>query len=98
MDRSVLETTRATQGHSLELAARTVDKLQAYDSSAPTLVEMLGVGPQTGATVSGLTDNDYPSLALLPAALSGVSQIKTLSRVPLPAEILERFGRILFVY
>lgn len=48
-----------------------------------------------GATVSGLSELDYPTVSSL-SSLASVSQLHTLNKVPLPPEIMEHFGRILY--
>ncbi|KAF5299489.1 hypothetical protein FQR65_LT01071 [Abscondita terminalis] len=80
--------------HSLEIAARNFDKALASDSSAPTLLDIMNVNPQSGPTSSGTIDNDYPNLTRLPPALANLSQLKIFHRIPLPSEILEQFKHI----
>jgi hypothetical protein len=48
------------------------------------------------ATVSGLNDMDYPSVNGLVSGMSNVKHVTTTNRVPLPPEVMEHFGRILF--
>jgi len=46
--------------------------------------------------VSGLNDMDYPSANGLVSGLSNVKHVTTANKVPLPPEVMENFGRILF--
>ncbi|KAF5276078.1 hypothetical protein FQA39_LY00874 [Lamprigera yunnana] len=80
--------------HSLEFAARNVDKSLNSDSCAPSLLEIMNIVPQGIPTSSGTTDNDYPNLTRLPPTLANVPQLKISRRVPLPAEILEQFSHV----
>jgi hypothetical protein len=50
------------------------------------------------ATVSGLNDMDYPSANGLVSGLSNVKHVTTTNKVPLPPEVMEHFGRILFLH
>lgn len=81
----------------MEIAARNVDKSLTMDCNAPKLTDLMNVNPQTGSTASGLIDHDYPSLNGLPVALSNMPQIKCISSVALPPEIVDHFSRILFL-
>lgn len=47
-------------------------------------------------TCSGLNDVHYPSLEHLAGPNTTVKQITTVNKVPLPPEVMEHFGRILF--
>ncbi|KAL7641759.1 UNVERIFIED_CONTAM: hypothetical protein RMT77_007633 [Armadillidium vulgare] len=71
----------------LENAGRLVDKHLNYDSCFPSLLDMMKLPPQGGASVSGLSENDYPS--------GGDSRLlrhlHTLRKVPLPADLLHHF-------
>ncbi|KAK9883024.1 hypothetical protein WA026_001236 [Henosepilachna vigintioctopunctata] len=78
----------------MELAGRTVDKFLLKDNSAPTLVNLMGITPQTGPTASGFNDHDYPILSNMPLSLNNMTQIKTMKQVPLPPEIMEHFGHV----
>ncbi|KAK4882783.1 hypothetical protein RN001_006102 [Aquatica leii] len=80
--------------HSVEIAARNFDKALASDSSAPTLLDIMNISPESGPTSSGAVDNDYPNLMRLPPALAKISQLKASNKIPLPAEILEQFKHI----
>lgn len=48
-----------------------------------------------GPTVSGLDDNDYPSLHGMSMCFSNINQMKLHSKISLPSEIMEHFHRIL---
>ena len=46
-------------------------------------------------SASGLLDFDYPSLADPNIGLGSVKELSDVRKVPLPAELVEQFGRIL---
>jgi nuclear pore complex protein Nup155 len=46
--------------------------------------------------VSGLNDMDYPSVNGLVSGMSNVKHVITTNKVPLPPEVMEHYGRILF--
>lgn len=52
--------------------------------------------PIGGPTVSGLDDHDYPNLNIASMTLTNINQMKIHSKIPLPSEVMEHFGRILF--
>ena len=52
--------------------------------------------PTVQPTVSGLLDFDYPSLADPKIGLGSVRELGDIRKVPLPVELVEQFGRILF--
>lgn len=80
----------------MEIAARNVDRSLSMDCSAPKLVDLMNINAQTGSTASGLVDQDYPSLSGFPGTLNSLAQVKNINSVPLPAEIVDHFSRILF--
>lgn len=45
------------------------------------------------ATASGLNDYDYQNLASLSMGMKNLNQIATVSKVPIPNEIMEHFKR-----
>lgn len=94
---AVQQTTASSRNplQSMELAARQVERSLTADSSAPTLLEQLNVTVQTGPSASGLADADYARTVGL--SLGNVTQVRMHSKVPLPPEIKEHFGRILWV-
>lgn len=51
-----------------------------------------------GPTVSGLDDHDYPNLNGASICLTNINQMKIHSKIPLPSEVMEHFGRILSKY
>lgn len=51
-----------------------------------------------GPTVSGLDDHDYPNLNGASMSLTNINQMKIHSKIPLPSEVMEHFGRILPKY
>ncbi|XP_060525435.1 nuclear pore complex protein Nup155 isoform X2 [Cylas formicarius] len=78
----------------MELAARNVDKSLAMDNNAPRLIDFMNVTAQSGSTNSGLTDFDYPTINGLPLALNNMTQIRNVSNVPLPPEIIDHFSHV----
>ena len=46
--------------------------------------------------MSGLHDYDYPSLIDTGIGLDALPEVSNVKRVPLPPELVEQFGRILF--
>lgn len=81
--------------YSSDIVLQQVEKCLVRDNAAPTLAELMGVNPQSGPTASGLTDHDYPAINTPGLSGHNLTQIKTLSKVPLPPEIMEHFTRIL---
>ncbi|ROT74389.1 nuclear pore complex protein Nup155 isoform X1 [Penaeus vannamei] len=71
----------------LEIAGRLVDKHLNYDSSFPSLLDMLRVSPQGSATVSGLSESDYPNSGD-PRSIRHLSFTR---KVPLPSELMHHF-------
>ncbi|GJQ73093.1 Nup154 [Trypoxylus dichotomus] len=88
-----LDLTRNTT-YSSDLVSQQIEKCLARDNAAPTLVELMNISPQNVATASGLTDHDYPALSTPGLNAQNLTQIKTLSKVPLPPEIMEHFGHM----
>ena len=50
-----------------------------------------------GISFSGVNDYDYPFLSSPSVGLAGMELVSLLKRVPLPAELVEQFDRILVV-
>ncbi|XP_066949536.1 nuclear pore complex protein Nup155 isoform X2 [Macrobrachium rosenbergii] len=71
----------------LEVAGRMVDKHLNYDSSFPSLLDMLRVTPQNFPTVSGLSETDYPSSGDVRTS----RHLHTTRKVPLPSELMHHF-------
>lgn len=71
----------------VEAAGRLVDKNLNYDSSFPSLLDMLRVNPQGGASVSGLSETDYPN--------SGDTRtphhLHSVRKEPLPSDLMHHF-------
>ena len=72
----------------LELSARQLDRMMSLDAGTASLSERLGVGG-----VSGLTDKDYPAMGQGPDSKALKLGVKV-TRVPLPAELVEHFGHM----
>lgn len=45
------------------------------------------------ATASGLNDFDYQNLTTLSMGLKNLNQIETVSKIPIPPEVMEHFNR-----
>ncbi|XP_012285460.1 nuclear pore complex protein Nup155 [Orussus abietinus] len=80
--------------YALELAGKMVDKHIAADNNFPSFINLMRYHAQSGPTVSGLDDHDYPSLPGPPLSLTGMNQVKMHSKVPLPSEVMEHFGHM----
>ncbi|KAG1694110.1 Nuclear pore complex protein Nup155 [Nymphon striatum] len=78
--------TIAYQQDDIESASKLVDFFIQTDNSFPKLSDQLRVNEQSPCSVSGLSDSDYPSYGL-----SALPQISTLTKVPLPNELVEQF-------
>nr|XP_023029758.1 nuclear pore complex protein Nup155 [Leptinotarsa decemlineata] len=78
----------------MEHASRNVEKSLQLDCNAPKLVDLMGIGPQTGSTASGLIDHDYPTLSASPLVNNNMTQIKCVNSVPLPSEIVDHFTHV----
>lgn len=89
-----MDNSRALNTEVLQLAARHIEKCLIKDNNAPTLLDQLNINPQSGPTASGLSDHDYPALVGLPQSIISRTQMKTLSKVPLPPEIMEHFNHM----
>ncbi|XP_069168199.1 nuclear pore complex protein Nup155 [Procambarus clarkii] len=71
----------------LEVAGRLVDKHLGYDSSFPSLLDRLRISPQGFATVSGLSESDYPNSSDARSS----RHLHTTRKVPLPSELIHHF-------
>lgn len=78
----------------LALAGRIVEKDLMVDSNFPQLVEHLRVTSQGVPEVSGLHDNDYPSLSTVAPGLQSLVQLAEVKTIPLPDELLEQFAHM----
>lgn len=79
----------------LEMAGKMVDKHIVADSNFPSLINLMRYNVQGGPTVSGLDVYDYPNLNGASLSSTNINQMRTHSKVPLPSEVMEHFGRIL---
>lgn len=77
---------------SLEVAGKMIDKHIMADSNFPSLVDLMKYNIKGGPTVSGLDVFDYPNLTSM--SLPNFNQIRTHSKIPLPSEVMEHFGRM----
>ncbi|KAK6639409.1 hypothetical protein RUM43_007682 [Polyplax serrata] len=78
----------------LEQAGRIVEKHMINDSAFPRLAQMMHLSPQCLETCSGLNDYHYPSMEVLAPGVPNVKQVTTVSKVPLPPEVMEHFGHM----
>jgi len=79
----------------LELSARHLDRMMGVDSGAASLAEKLGGGVVGGGGgVSGLQDRDYPAVGGSGPESLALRQGVKVTRVPLPAELVEHFGHM----
>ncbi|XP_014476453.1 PREDICTED: nuclear pore complex protein Nup155 isoform X3 [Dinoponera quadriceps] len=79
---------------SLEMAGKMVDKHILADSNFPSLTNLMRYNVQSGPTVSGLDDHDYPNLNGGSMSLTNINQMKIHSKIPLPSEVMEHFGHM----
>lgn len=54
---------------------------------------MTGISQHRMATASGLNDYDYQNLSKLSLGLKQLNQLETVSKVPIPTEVMEHFKR-----
>uniref|UniRef100_A0A1I8PU24 Uncharacterized protein n=1 Tax=Stomoxys calcitrans TaxID=35570 RepID=A0A1I8PU24_STOCA len=78
----------------LDFAGNMFEKYDSIDLAAPGLLEMTGINQHVMATASGLNDNDYQTLANLSMGHKQLNQLQTISKIPIPPEILEHFKHI----
>ena len=83
------DTTMTSHPEALEMSARHLDKMMSVDHAASSLSERLG-----GGGVSGLHDRDYPSMLGHAPDSKGLKLGVKVTRVPLPKELVENFGRM----
>ncbi|XP_023568499.1 nuclear pore complex protein Nup155 [Octodon degus] len=81
----------------LENAGRLIDLQLEEDRMYPDLSELLMVSAPNNPTVSGMSDMDYPLQGPDLLSVPNLPEISSIRRVPLPPELVEQFGRILFV-
>lgn len=78
----------------LEMAGKMVDKHIVADSNFPSLINLMRYSVQSGPTVSGLDDHDYPKLNGNSSSLTSINQMKMHSKIPLPSEVMEHFSHM----
>ncbi|CAG9854038.1 unnamed protein product [Phyllotreta striolata] len=78
----------------MELASRNVENSLLIDNNAPRLIDFMNINPQSGSTASGFADHDYPTLSGLSHIINSMTQIKCVSNVPIPSEIVDHFARV----
>ncbi|KAL3869881.1 hypothetical protein ACJMK2_042508 [Sinanodonta woodiana] len=76
----------------LEETCHLVEKFLQEDRNQLDLSELLRIPAINQPSVSGLQDFHYPSL--LETGLESLSEVGKIKRVPLPAELIEQFGRM----
>ncbi|XP_055386049.1 nuclear pore complex protein Nup154 [Condylostylus longicornis] len=82
------------QAEYLDLAGNMLERQDCRDSTLPGLLEVTGISQHGIATASGLNDYDYQNLSSLTLGHKQLSQISTVSKVPIPSEVLEHFKHI----
>lgn len=82
-------TSHPTASEALEFSARHLDKMMSVDNGAASLTERLG-----GGGVSGLHDRDYPSMIGHGQDSKALKLGAKVTRIPLPKELVENFGRM----
>lgn len=60
--------------------------------------QVTGISQHHMATASGLSDYDYQNLSNLTMGLKNLNQIETVTKVPIPTEIMEHFKSNLCVF
>ncbi|GLG97236.1 Nuclear pore complex protein Nup155 [Gryllus bimaculatus] len=75
---------------SLELAGKVLEKHMVADNSIPTFLDITEINATGGPTVSGQADPHYPNIP----GISDVKLMSTLSKLPLPPEVMEHFGHM----
>ncbi|CAC5400979.1 NUP155 [Mytilus coruscus] len=78
----------------LESSARLIDKQLQDDRNCLELSDQLKVPIHNQPSHSGLNEFDYPSLPDAGVALDCLTEVSNVKRVPLPAELVEQFGRM----
>lgn len=82
----------------IEQTVKSIEKCILRDASAPTLSELMNITPQSGPTVSGLSDHDYPIFSAFQSQNMQINPIKLSNKVSMPHEIMENFNSILLNY
>ncbi|XP_073824814.1 nuclear pore complex protein Nup154 [Musca autumnalis] len=78
----------------LDVAGNMFERYDSIDLSTPGLLEMTGINQHVMATASGLNDYDYQNLSNLTMGHKQLNQLQTISKIPIPPEILEHFKHI----
>ncbi|KAJ1526290.1 hypothetical protein ONE63_009443 [Megalurothrips usitatus] len=79
---------------SLDIAGKMIELQINKDSNFPTLVSMMRLSAESGATVSGMNDSDYPSLNNLSGGLADLKLLRSQFQFPLPREVMEHFSHM----
>ncbi|XP_065211453.1 nuclear pore complex protein Nup155 isoform X2 [Planococcus citri] len=74
----------------MEQAVKNIEQFITVDNSFPELADRLKIRPGT-ASKSGLYEQEYPGST---GPFAYVTQLKSISKVPIPNEIMEHFSRI----
>ncbi|XP_072173406.1 nuclear pore complex protein Nup155-like [Diadema setosum] len=78
----------------LQQAGYHVDVFLSQDQSYPPLERLLDASKTGLVTVSGTTDNDYPSLGAPSIGLADLPLLGPTKKTPLPPELVEQFGHM----
>ncbi|XP_033636336.1 nuclear pore complex protein Nup155-like [Asterias rubens] len=83
-----------TARNNLQTAGQHVDSFINQDKTYNELAQLLNVTSSAHATVSGISDVDYPSLSSSSVGLADLPQLSPAKQVPLPPELVEQFGHM----
>ncbi|KAK9508420.1 hypothetical protein O3M35_005984 [Rhynocoris fuscipes] len=77
-----------------DTADKMLEKFIQEDGMFPQLIDKMRITCESGGTVSGLDEIDYPCPATLPSLMS-IIQLKIINKIPIPPEILEQCGNMI---
>ncbi|XP_063962394.1 nuclear pore complex protein Nup155-like [Lytechinus pictus] len=78
----------------LQEASGHVDIFLNKDKGFPALEDLISAARTGPATMSGTTDNDFPSLAAPSIGLADLPLLGPTKKTPLPPELVEQFGHM----
>ncbi|KAK7895656.1 hypothetical protein WMY93_020981 [Mugilogobius chulae] len=85
----------AAGAEALENSARLIDRHLQEDRCFPDLSELLSVPSHNMASLSGVSDMDYPLQGQGLLTVPNLPELSAVRRIPLPPELVEQFSRIL---
>ncbi|XP_022087297.1 nuclear pore complex protein Nup155-like [Acanthaster planci] len=83
-----------TAKEALCIAGQHVDTFVSQDKGYPELAQLLNATSSSHASLSGISDVDYPALSSAAVGLADLPQLSPAKRVPLPPELVEQFGHM----